>query len=122
MIERADNGLWAIPGGGQEAGETSSAAAMRETQEETGIDIEITGLVGIYSDPRHVIAYDDGEVRQEFSICFRGRPVGGEPTTSNESTQVHWVDPTDLDELTMHPRMRIRIEHGLQGRDQPYLG
>jgi hypothetical protein len=35
---------------------------------------------------------------------------------------VRWVDPAKLDELTMHPRMRIRIEHGLQSRDQPYLG
>jgi 8-oxo-dGTP pyrophosphatase MutT (NUDIX family) len=52
-------------------------AARREVREETGIEVEITGLSGIYSDPRHVIAYDNGEVRQEFSLCFHAKPVGG---------------------------------------------
>ena len=60
-------------------------AARREVREETGVDVEITGLSGIYSDPRHVIAYDDGEVRQEFSLCFHATPVGGELRSSSES-------------------------------------
>lgn len=122
LIERADNGQWALPGGGQEVGESTPAAAIRETLEETGIDVEISGLVGIYSYPGHVIAYDDGEVRQEFSICFRARQVGGSATTSDESTQVHWVEPPAVDGLAMHPRMRVRIEDGLRGDPQPYLG
>ncbi|MEJ7630816.1 MAG: NUDIX domain-containing protein, partial [Nocardioidaceae bacterium] len=63
MIQRTDNDLWAIPGGAQEVGETSTEAAVREVREETGLNVEVNGLVGIYSDPRHVIAYDDGEVR-----------------------------------------------------------
>lgn len=121
MIQRGDNDLWAIPGGAQEVGETPTGAALREVREETGLDVEITGLVGIYSDPRHVIAYDDGEVRQEFSICLRGRPVGGELAASSESKQVHWIEPAQLDELTIHQSVKLRIEHGLQRRSQPYL-
>src|ERR671925_234126 len=73
MIQRSDNQLWALPGGAQDIGETTREAAIREVHEETGISIEITGISGIYADPRHVIAYDDGEVRQEFSIVFHGR-------------------------------------------------
>ncbi len=68
------------------------------------------------------MAYDDGEVRQEFSICFRARQVGGSATTSDESTQVHWVEPAAIDSLAIHPRMRVRIEDGLRGDPQPYLG
>ena len=68
MIQRTDNDLWAVPGGAQEVGETSTEAVVREVHEETGLEVEVTGLIGIYSDPRHVIAYDDGEVRQEFSL------------------------------------------------------
>ena len=40
--------------------------------------VTVTGLSGVYSDPKHVIAYDDGEVCQEFSLCFHARPVSGE--------------------------------------------
>jgi ADP-ribose pyrophosphatase YjhB (NUDIX family) len=114
MIERADNGDWALPGGGQEIGESVRDAAVRETREETGIDVEVSGIVGIYSDPGHVIAYDDGEVRQEFSICLRARAVGGTPTTSDESRNVRWVDPSDLPALTIARHMRRRIEDGLR--------
>jgi len=79
MIRRTDNGNWAIPGGGMDLGETITDSAVRETREETGITCEITGLVGIYSNPRHVILYtSNGEVRQEFSIVFTARPTGGQ--------------------------------------------
>jgi ADP-ribose pyrophosphatase YjhB (NUDIX family) len=73
MIRRTDNGNWALPGGAIDLGESVAQAAVRETIEESGIECEITGIVGIYSDPRHVILYtSNGEVRQEFSIVRSG--------------------------------------------------
>src|SRR5262245_38109870 len=77
LVHRTDNGLWALPGGAQDVGEYVSETAVRETREEAGVDVEVTGLVGIYSNPRHVVEFSDGEVRQQFSICFRARVVGG---------------------------------------------
>jgi ADP-ribose pyrophosphatase YjhB (NUDIX family) len=121
MIRRTDNDLYAIPGGAQEIGETISQTVIRETKEETGIDVQVTGLIGIYTDPNHVIAFTDGEVRQEFSICFHARPTGGQPRTSTESKEVRWIDPSQLDELTIHPSIRLRIKHGLEPRIQPYF-
>jgi ADP-ribose pyrophosphatase YjhB (NUDIX family) len=121
LIERADNGNWALPGGAQDIGESITTAAEREVWEETGIAVEVTGLSGIYSDPRHVIAYDDGEVRQEFSICFHARPVGGNLRTSSESRLVRWVPPAELAKLSIHPSMRLRIEHAVEGSDKPHL-
>jgi ADP-ribose pyrophosphatase YjhB (NUDIX family) len=121
MIERTDNRLWAVPGGAQDIGETTREAVIREVSEETGIEVEVTGIVGIYSDPRHVIAYDDGEVRQEFSIVFHARKTGGELGTSSESRQVHWVRPEDVEHLNIHSSMRLRIQHALADRDMPYL-
>jgi ADP-ribose pyrophosphatase YjhB (NUDIX family) len=120
VIRRSDNGRHAIPGGRHELGESMSEAAIREVVEETGISVEITGLVGIYSDPAHVIAYRDGKVRQEFSICFRGRPVSGEPRTSDESTEVRWVDRSDLDQLDIDRHILLRIDHGYANRAEPY--
>lgn len=52
LIQRTDNGRWAMPGGQQEIGETITQTAIRETKEETCIDLEVTGLIGIYSDPK----------------------------------------------------------------------
>ncbi|MEV0118516.1 NUDIX domain-containing protein [Streptomyces sp. NPDC050844] len=122
LIHKTDNDLWALPGGGVEVGESVADAAVRETKEETGFDVEVTGLVGLYTNPGHVMAYDDGEVRQQFSICFTARIVGGELRTSSESKEVAFVDPDRLDELNIHPSMRMRIEHGLSKRPQPYIG
>lgn len=122
LIRRTDSGLWALPGGAVDFGEDVAAAAGRETAEETGIEITTVGIVGIYSDPRHVIAYDDGEVRQEFSICLRAKPTGGELRTSNESSAVDWVSRDQLRDLAIHPAMRLRLEHGFDQTAAPYIG
>ncbi|MHC3816746.1 NUDIX hydrolase [Streptomyces sp. DT9] len=123
VIHKTDNDLWALPGGGHDIGERIADTAVREVDEETGIKVEIDGIVGLYTDPEHVLAYTDGEVRQQFSICFRAHPVGGDLRTSSESKEVRWVDPADLAELNIHPSMRLRIQHALdESRNEPYIG
>lgn len=122
LIQRTDNGLWALPGGAQDVGESIAQTVVRETREETGIDVEVTGMVGIYTDPNHVIAYSDGEVRQQFSICFRARYLTGQPTESDESSRVEWIEQHALDERDIHPSMRLRIDHGYANLPQPYIG
>ena len=82
----------------------------------------VTGLTGIYSDPAHVIAYDDGEVRQEFSLCFAARAISGSLRPSSESRQARWVAPDQVDGLNIHPSMRLRIQHGLSEQSAPYIG
>jgi ADP-ribose pyrophosphatase YjhB (NUDIX family) len=122
LQRRADNGLWALPGGVVEVGESVAQAVLREVKEETGLDVEPVGIVGVYSDPRHVIAYADGEVRQQFSLCFAARNVGGALRVSEESTEVRFVALAELDRLPMHPAQRLRIKHFLEHRPTPYIG
>ncbi|WP_329482698.1 NUDIX domain-containing protein [Kribbella sp. NBC_01484] len=123
LIRRTDNGNWALPGGAMDLGETIVQAAEREVLEETGITCRVSGLVGIYTNPRHVLEYtSDGEVRQEFSVVFTAAPVSGELTPSSESSHVEWVDVVDIDQLKMHPSMKQRIDRYMMGDDQPYLG
>ena len=122
LIQRSDNGDWALPGGGHDLGERIADTAIRETKEETGLDVEITGIIGLYTDPGHLIEYSDGEVRQQFSIAFRAKPVGGQITTSAESVRVAWIGADELDQLPINPSMRMRIRHGLANVSEPYIG
>ncbi|MGH3962839.1 MAG: NUDIX domain-containing protein [Pseudonocardiaceae bacterium] len=123
MIHRTDNDNWALPGGAMDLGESLIETAVRETKEETGIDCRVTGLVGIYTDPQHVIRYtSDDEVRQEFSVVFVAQPTGGQPTPSSETREVVWVGRSVVGDLRMDRSMRLRVEHFLEGRPTPYLG
>src|SRR3954453_5914256 len=117
LTQRTDNGNWTMPSGAMDPGESLSETAVRETLEETGIRVKLVGVVGIYTDPRHVIHYtSDDEVRQEFTVVYRAEYVSGEPTTSSETTIVEWVKVEDVDGLTMDRSQRMRIRWAI---DQP---
>ncbi|AXK89133.1 NUDIX domain-containing protein [Nocardia farcinica] len=122
MQRRSDSGNWSLPGGVMEIGETLEQCVVRETKEETGLDIEITGILGIYTDPEHVIAYADGEVRQEFNITFYGKVVGGSLAVSSESTDVRFLHLEELSALPIHETVRLRLRHHTEQRSSPYLG
>jgi ADP-ribose pyrophosphatase YjhB (NUDIX family) len=122
LQRRTDSGNWALPGGGMEMNESLAYSVVREVKEETGLDVEVTGLVGTYTDPRHIIAYTDGEVRRQFNICYTARVTGGQLAISDESTELRFIDPAELDSLPVHHTKRLRVGHFLEGRDKPYLG
>jgi len=109
LQRRSDSGNWALPGGTMDIGETFVESVVREVKEETGFDVRIERIVGIYSDPAHVFAYDDGEVRQEFNICLACTIVGGELAVSRESTDVRFFSFDEVQSLTMHESIRKRI-------------
>jgi 8-oxo-dGTP pyrophosphatase MutT (NUDIX family) len=103
LQRRRDTGQWAIPMGKMELGETPTQCAIRETQEETGVLVEVTGILGIYSDPAHIVAYSDGEIRQEYEVILLDRPVSGAPAASEEASDAGWFTPAELDALDIHP-------------------
>jgi len=121
LIRRSDNALWSITGGAMEVGERIADTVAREVGEETGLEVEPKAIVGIYSNPRHVVEYADGEVRQQFSICFACRLVGGQLATSGESSEVGFFTPTEIEAMPMHESIRLRIRHYLEHRAQPVI-
>jgi ADP-ribose pyrophosphatase YjhB (NUDIX family) len=118
LIRRTDNGNWALPGGGIDLGESVAQAAVRETFEEPGIECAITGIVGIYSDPKRVIFYTSNG---ELSIVLTARLLGGQPTPSSESSEVRWVPESELPGYTMDRSMRTRINDFLARNESPVI-
>ncbi|WP_102691897.1 NUDIX domain-containing protein [Rummeliibacillus pycnus] len=108
LQKRTDVGLWGIPSGHIEIGETVSEAAIREVKEEANLDIRIKKLIGIYSDPSsQVFEYPNGQVVHFITTCFLAEITGGDlKCNSNESLDIKFFDQQNLpqDLLKMHPR------------------
>ena len=121
LLRRTDSGRWTIPTGGLKKRETLTRCAIRECREETGLDVEIISLVGVFSDPRHVSVYADGEVRGPVNACFAAQVIGGDLATSDEASEVAWVPLARLDDYDIHPSIRRRIVHGLQPGTVPHV-
>jgi len=116
LQRRRDNSRWALPGGVMEIGESIGRTAAREVEEETGIKVEPDHVVGVYSDPGHVFAYDDGEVRQQFSVCIACRVTGGQLRPGAEALEARFFEAADIPRLDLHPSVRKRIDDYREGR------
>src|SRR6201993_3650279 len=80
-----------MPGGTLDFGESLTYCAIREVREETGLQIQIRGLIGTYTDPHILIAYSDGEVRQEFTFVYAAEIESDDLKIDDESKEAAWV-------------------------------
>ncbi|MDT0411954.1 MULTISPECIES: NUDIX hydrolase [Streptomyces] len=88
VIRRADSGAWELPGGVLELAETPEVGVWREVWEETGVEVEVGGLSGVYKNlARGIVA-----------LVFRCRPVGGALRVSEESSEVVWLTADEVGE------------------------
>ena len=119
LLRRKDNDKWTMPGGTMDFGESLGQCAVREVREETCFDIEITALIGTYTDPHILIAYSDGEVRQEFTLVYAARIKGGELAIDHESKEAVWVSIEGSLKLPLADSQRRRLEDVARYRDCP---
>jgi 8-oxo-dGTP diphosphatase len=99
-----------MPGGTLDFGESLTDCAIREVLEETGLQIRITGLIGTYTDPHILIAYSDGEVRQEFTFVYAAETESGELRIDDESKEASWVPLISAVELPLAESQRRRLK------------
>lgn len=110
MLKRMDNEKWTLPGGTMELNESLIDCAVREVKEETGLNIQITDVIGTYTDPDIRIEYSDGEVRREFTIVYFGTTSNGEVLIDDESSAYAWIPIESIMEYQMATSQKKRIE------------
>ena len=102
LLESPNRG-WEYPGGMVEPGETLQDALIREIKEETGVDVEITGFIGVCKNIQ----------KDVVNIDFSCKYIGGELATSDESLHVKWVNKDDALNLVTFPLTIKRLENML---------
>lgn len=102
-------------------GETPTQCAIRETLEETGILVEPTGFLGLYSDPAHIVAYSDGEVRQAYEVMLTAKRRSGEPAANDEAGDVRWSPPPTCTRSTSTRRSGDSSATSSKGRTRTWI-
>ena len=121
LLKRADNGWWCLPGGRMNARESVSEACLREVAEETGLQVRIKRLVGIYTDPHRITAYDDGNCFHFVSFAFEIEPTAGEIRISAESTAYRYFSVDELSNIQLLEPHREQIRHALTDQIAPFI-
>jgi glycerol 3-phosphatase-2 len=109
LEQRRDNGMWGLPGGGIEPGESVFQAALREVKEETGLNVRITRLLGVYSEPAEgrIVTYpDNGDVAQLVDTVLTAEPIAGSLVMSSESLRLDFFHPEALPSDIVPPAIR----------------
>ncbi len=104
LIQRADDQLWAMPGGGFNVGETPAEGVAREALEETGLSVEVLELLGVY-DSRYCETQSALQLYQFVFLCRAAS--GGDATTPHEVLDQRWFDPDNLPPLSPGHTVRV---------------
>ena len=113
LTRRTDNGLWCIPGGAMESGESAAEACIREVIEETGLSVRVKRLVGVYSKPNQLIIYPDGNKVHIVVMSFEVEVISGELGLSNETTEAGFFSVQEMESMPMHGKHKERVEDAL---------
>ncbi len=121
LTRRSDNGLWCLPGGKMEPGESVEECCRREVLEETGLVIETRRLIGVYSNRDQLVVYKDGAKVQMLVLSFEAVITGGSLGLSNETTDAGFFSISEIESLDMHDRHKDRVLDALRQEPLPLI-
>ncbi len=121
LTQRTDNGLWCLPGGKMESGETLEECCQREVLEETGLEVRTKRLIGIYSNRDQLVIYPDGNKVQFIVLSFEAEIISGQLGLSDETTAFGYFSLDEIQSMPMHGRHKERVIDALKNEIIPIL-
>lgn len=121
LTRRSDNGLWCLPGGRMEPGESIEECCRREVFEETGLVVETVRLIGVYSNRDALVVYKDGTKVQMIVLSFEAVVKSGELGLSSETTDARYFSPAEIEQLELHDRHKDRVLDALKNATVPIM-
>jgi ADP-ribose pyrophosphatase YjhB (NUDIX family) len=107
LIRRQDNGLWALPGGCQDLGETPAECACRECLEETGVTVRLVRLLGVFSSTRYELVHSPWKDNEFTHLLFQASIIAGQLRVSPETTEVAYFSQDALPPLSDGHQPRV---------------
>jgi len=121
LTRRADNGSWCLPGGHMEPGESVQEACLRECREETGLEVRLVRLLGVYSNPNRIVEYAGGNRQHVVALCFEAIHTGGTLGLSDETTAYGYFSKEEIARMDVFESHLERIADAFDGSAAPYI-
>ena len=121
LTRRSDNGVWCLPGGGMDPGESAAEACAREVLEETGLVVNVGRLIGVYTSPNLLVEYADGNRIQPVALNFAAEPIGGELGISDETTDVGYFSMDEMKSMDVWAHHIERINDAMAGAESAFV-
>jgi ADP-ribose pyrophosphatase YjhB (NUDIX family) len=121
LTRRTDNGRWCLPGGRTDAGESVIETCIRETLEETGLEVRVVRLLGVYSSPHRLVEYPDGNRYQIVALNFEVEPIGGALAISDETTDYGYFSWEEIGQMDVMETHVERLTDVFSGHPAPFV-
>jgi 8-oxo-dGTP pyrophosphatase MutT (NUDIX family) len=121
LTRRRDNGQWCLPGGMIEAGESVAEACEREVMEETGLQVRVRRLTGVYSDPDMLVVYPDGNKAHIVVLNFEVELLGGDPCLSPETLGIEFRPVSEAVGMDLFHDHARHLRDALSGQEAAFV-